>query len=214
MSTRQKIHSGFTLVEISIAVTLVVILALAILTTINPIAQIFKGYDTRRKADLAMLKTAFESYYADYDCYPPATILNNCGGAELQPYLSQIPCDPNDKTPYKIFTLPEGSACPQKYAIYAPILSFFDKLADSIPSCPQTFAVYSSDILNVEIAEGCSSVRTCATLYGCKSGFCTIVSQDSVSPSCHPTSCYADCGGRDCQETFPNGSYVNECVAF
>ena len=116
-------------------------LALPLFTTINPIAQIFKGYDTRRKADLAMLKTAFESYYADYDCYPPATILNNCGGADLQPYLSQIPCDPNDKTPYKIFTLPEGSACPQKYAIYAPILSFFDKLADSIPSCPQTFAV-------------------------------------------------------------------------
>lgn len=190
--------SGYTLVEITIVVTIVVIISLLVLIGIGPMAQIFKGYDARRKADLASLKIAFEDYYNDHECYPPASILNNCGSAELQPYLNAIPCNPDGNKPYTLFLVPEGSACPQKYAIYAPLIAFFDKLADSIPGCPNTFAAYSSDLLNLELIQGCTGKKGCANKYGCNEmGSCVIVAVDSNSP-CSPWSCDSDCG-LDCK---------------
>ena len=62
-------HQGFTLVEIMIVVSLIVIIAIALLGGINPLQQFFRGYDTVRKSDLAKLKSAFENYYNDHDCY-------------------------------------------------------------------------------------------------------------------------------------------------
>lgn len=212
MFSKHKLHSGFTLAEISIVVTIVVILALAVLIGLNPIAQIVKGYDTRRKADLAMIKTAFESYYADHDCYPAASILTHCGGTDLRPYLNTIPCDPNDNTPYKIYTVPENSDCPQQFAVYAPILAFFDRLANTIPTCPKTYAVYSSDMLNADIIAGCSGVKSCARKYGCQNGYCVVVAEDT-QVACSPWSCDPDCG-LDCSLQRPDESYVNECTPF
>ena len=88
-----KNTKGFTLIEIMIVFTI-----LAVLTVMGFIAwqnQAAKARDARRKTDLKRLATAFEDYYADTAAYPPATIIDNCGGAELKPYLDQpIPCDP------------------------------------------------------------------------------------------------------------------------
>ena len=208
MSTRQNIHSGFTITEIMIVSTLVVLLGLAILTTINPIAQIFKGYDARRKADLASIKIAFENYYSDHACYPSQDILKNCGSGDLHPYLNAIPCNPNGNVPYKVYLLPEDSICPQKYAIYAPIIAFFDKLSSSIPGCPDTMAVYSTDMTNTDIANGCGARPSCVIKYGCRSGVCEIVAQDVPAP-CPNYSCDTDCG-RSCLST--QGAPINECV--
>lgn len=206
-------HSGFTLTEVLIVVTLLVIIGLLLLTSLNPLAQIFKGYDTRRKADLALLKIAFENYYADHDCYPSPDVLKQCGSDALKPYLAAIPCNPNGNVPYTVYTVPTDSACPQEFAIYAPIISFFDKVANSIPNCPQTYAVYSTNMLNVDIIKGCSGVTICATKYGCKNGYCSIVAQDTAA-TCSPSFCDSDCGGTNCQATRPDGSYINECIAF
>ena len=71
--------------------------------------QIDKGRDAQRKSDLTAIRKAFEEYYNDHDCYPPADILNNCGGPELQPYLRAIPCDPSSHQPY--LYVPESNIC-------------------------------------------------------------------------------------------------------
>lgn len=92
---------GFTLAEILIAVSLIMLLLFVIFVSWR--RQIDRGNDLRRKSDLAAIKRAFEEYYNDKGCYPPVTLMdeaNDCGSANLQPYLAAVPCDPVTKEPY------------------------------------------------------------------------------------------------------------------
>lgn len=94
-------HSAFTLIEL-----LVVIAILATLLIISFGSwrnQIDKARDADRKADLQRLSVAFEDYFNDHECYPPAAWFDapdDCGSDNLQPYLDKIPCDPVTKQPY------------------------------------------------------------------------------------------------------------------
>lgn len=209
----KKIHPGFTLAELLIVVSIVVILGIIALIGINPSAQIFRGFDTRRRADLNKIKIAFEGYYSDKGCYPPASVLSQCGSNALSPYLPSIPCDPNDGTPYKIKIVPEDSVCPQAFAIYTTLYSFFSKLSTQIDNCPDTFAVYSENMNNVDLIQGCSGVLTCVNKYGCINGSCALVAVDQPAP-CRPSYCDSDCGEVNCQQTNKSGRFINECVSF
>lgn len=104
-----KSGAGFTLTELLIAVSIVILLLLLIL--INWRIQIDRGHDVLRKKHLTDIKRAFEEYYNDKGCYPPATILSICGGPELQPYLQTIPCDPTSKLPYKYVPVDDSNLC-------------------------------------------------------------------------------------------------------
>ena len=98
MPRLHKSKNGFTLIELLIVITIVGLLTtMAIFTLMNNLG---KSRDSKRKADLDRIKIAFEEYYADENTYPPDTILTDCGGATLKPYLSTIPCDPRTKQPY------------------------------------------------------------------------------------------------------------------
>lgn len=227
MTTKQ--HKGFTIAEIQVVVIIIVILGLAVLIGINPIAQIFKGFDARRKADLNKIKIALEAYYADHECYPNFPLVDSqnrpsyaCDSDILKPYLTSMPCDPSTKQPYTLFLTPAGSTCPQNYAIYAQIYSFFDNQANSIDYCPDTVAMYSAGMRNVDIIEGCSSRQICFTWYGCQNGACVPVAQDQL-PSCSPAYCDSDCSPVtqpdgsvvDCSTINPEtGEYTRACVEF
>lgn len=206
-----KNHRGFTLSEVMIVVSILVIISILLLIGLNPMAQFLKGFDTRRKDDLHKLKIAFEAYYADHECYPPKTVLDQCGSAVLKPYLNAIPCDPDDGLPYDLAIYPDNSVCPQQYAIYAPIMSFYDKDANNIPGCPKTIAVNSPDMENVDISAGCGVSRECYYLYGCVRGACVQVAEGGTSV-CSPTYCESDCGGVQCSAKNLQDEYVNECV--
>lgn len=101
-------RDGFTLSELLLAIAIVAILLILLLIGLR--LQIARAYDARRKTDLDKIRRAFEEYYNDNDCYPPSTILNNCGGPELRPYLAEIPCDPVTKQPYLYVPL-SGNQC-------------------------------------------------------------------------------------------------------
>jgi len=206
-----KINSGFTLSEVLIVVTLIVILSLGVLLAMNPLSQFLKGYDSVRKADLSKLKTAFENYYSDHDCYPSQSILSQCGSAALAPYLDIVPCDPNTKEPYELYLLPVDSSCAQKFAIYADLSSTVDARGDNIKYCPDTIAVASTDMNYTDIIKGCSGTQLCQTIYGCKNGACVVVAEDSI-PACSPNSCDPTCG-VDCSKKNRRGAYTNECRA-
>ncbi|MCB9813499.1 MAG: prepilin-type N-terminal cleavage/methylation domain-containing protein [Pseudomonadales bacterium] len=96
-------NSGFTLIELLIVVAILAILIMMAISTLPK--QLEKARDSERKSDLQKIKIAFENYHNDNGCYPPANVLNNCGGTspanhELSPYLQNIPCDPKDEKPY------------------------------------------------------------------------------------------------------------------
>lgn len=202
-----RTQRGFTMTELLIVVSIIVILAITILVAINPMAQIFKGYDSRRKADLQKIKIALENYYADHDCYPKFPMVDErnhptyiCGSDFLKPYLPSMPCDPNTQKPYTIFLSPGNSTCPQQFAVYAQIYAFFDKDASAIPYCPKTIAVGSPGLTVGQMSAGCSEVEICANYYGCKDGSCQWISAYDI-PACTPHYCTQDCGQGSPSET-------------
>jgi prepilin-type N-terminal cleavage/methylation domain-containing protein len=212
MSQNSRFNRGFTLAELLVVVTIIVIIALGLLMTINPFIQFLKGYDTVRRSDLNKLKTAFENYYSEHDCYPDQTILSQCGSSALSPYLDIVPCDPTSKEPYKVKILPANTSCPQKFSIYANISNTADVKANEIKYCKNTIAASSPDMNYVDIVNGCSGIQLCKIMYGCVRGTCSIIAQDSI-PTCSPNSCDPTCG-TDCSKKNRKGAYTNECKAF
>jgi general secretion pathway protein G len=96
---------GFTLIEILIVITIIAILGIFISNSFTN--NRIKAENSRIKSDLYRLKIAFEDYYNDHNCYPPAAWFDkadDCGSAQLTPYLAQIPCDPHTGMPYKLET--------------------------------------------------------------------------------------------------------------
>jgi prepilin-type N-terminal cleavage/methylation domain-containing protein len=186
----KNIH-GFTLAEILTVITILVVLALAMLTTINPLTQFLKGFDTVRRDDLKKIRIAYENYYADHDCYPPKDTLTHCGGNNLDPYLSSIPCDPNDNTPYSVYMGNDNETCPQRFAIYASFTNKKDAKSDTISLCPDKMVV-SSTMTNFDIIDGCSSRRVCPTpmfdcrnvLVSCRRRYCPVLFTNFCSQNC------------------------------
>jgi len=65
---------GFTLVEMLIVIAIIGVLAVAVLSAINPIEQMRKARDTRRKSNASELLNAVERYYATNEANPPTLV--------------------------------------------------------------------------------------------------------------------------------------------
>jgi len=107
---------GITLIELLIVVSL---LSLIILFSIWMYSkQLARSHDANRKADLEKIRISFEDYYNDNNCYPGPEVLSSCNAGSFSPYLSSIPCDPVNKTPY--LYKPLDDPC-QGYRVYADL---------------------------------------------------------------------------------------------
>lgn len=61
---------GFTMIELLVVIAVIGILAVALLSTLNPLEQIRKGRDTRTRTDLAQLLGGVERYNASLGYFP------------------------------------------------------------------------------------------------------------------------------------------------
>ena len=68
--------AGFTMIELLIVITILGILATAVLSAINPIEQINRGRDTASQSDAEQLINAIERYNAFQEYYPWTTSQN------------------------------------------------------------------------------------------------------------------------------------------
>lgn len=68
------LKEGFTLIELLIVITIVGVLAVAVLSAINPIEQIRRAQDQGMESDAAELLKATERYYTAFFEYPWDTL--------------------------------------------------------------------------------------------------------------------------------------------
>jgi len=61
---------GFTMIELLVVIAVIGVLAVAVLSSINPIEQVNKGRDTRTRSDAAQLLNAVDRYFAIQEIYP------------------------------------------------------------------------------------------------------------------------------------------------
>jgi type IV pilus assembly protein PilA len=66
----KKLSKGFTLIELLIVIAVLGILAVAVLSAINPIEQINRSRDTGSRSDAEQLLGAIDRYYATQGFYP------------------------------------------------------------------------------------------------------------------------------------------------
>lgn len=125
---KTRLQSGLSMIEILVIAAIISILIIIALSMLPQ--QISKGRDGRRKSDLQKIKIAFENYYSDNDCYPPPEILDNCGSADLSPYLASIPCDPQNKSKY--LYAPEGGSCPHYYRVFSNLEVDIDPVIEQL----------------------------------------------------------------------------------
>jgi len=126
MTKNSAPKSGFTLIELLIAVSILILLFM--ITIVSWRNHLNKANDAKRKDDLQRISIAFEEYFSDNNCYPPADILQTCGGDQLQPYLDSVPCDPVYNTPYCYVTDEDSLICFLNYRVLAPLKNISDPI--------------------------------------------------------------------------------------
>lgn len=116
MRSRFTKREGFTLVEILVTSTILMLLMAVTTSSLNIKRNFDAAQDISRKSNLTMLSKAFQQYFIDNKCYPSLAQWGalSCGGIvpdELKPYLSAIPCDP--ETHEKYYYEPLNASCQQ-----------------------------------------------------------------------------------------------------
>jgi prepilin-type N-terminal cleavage/methylation domain-containing protein len=209
MGTKNNRNNAFTLVELLITLSIVVILAVVAMLYLR--GQAFKGNDARRKADIERIKVAVEEYEKDHDCYP---LYVNCGVVQDQPiypYLNDVPCDPVTNSSYT-YDFPDN-ACPAWYRFFSDLE--FDKDPDAMPGIgPNNAYNYVSGSPNAPISEPYNPSSTSSPggggesgFYGCRAGVCVPIdwNENRPGPECDPSfqnsNCYGQCNlspGLEC----------------
>lgn len=147
--------NGFTLIEVLITLALVGVMATGIIIAVNPLSQLQKAQDSKRKSDLSQVQKAVETYYQDNGKYPPSTadfrIKDLDGdtvawGSSWQPYMSVLPKDPTSSKKYVyVSTSTDG----QTYYLYANL----DRGGNDSQACFSTGAACSNAVNNGVTAE-------------------------------------------------------------
>lgn len=111
-------HQGFTLLELLIVISLVGIIAAGLLTILNPLEQLSKAGDAKRKTDLSVIQKALEQYYQDNGSYPPSSsgkIQYNgqdlvWGSSAFGTYLQRLPQDGTAGKTYAYYSTVSGDS--------------------------------------------------------------------------------------------------------
>ena len=120
-----KLLSCFTVIGV------IGVLVIAIVLLVDPITQIQKVNDNKRKSDLAQIQRSLEQYYKDFGRFPPnpgdcLEDVNNCKivrldgrtvewGESFAPYIKILPQDPSKNKTYIYYVKIDG----QSYYMYA-----------------------------------------------------------------------------------------------
>lgn len=139
MYTYRSKKSGFTLIEILVAATIIaVLIAIGTVsyTSINKRAR-----DTRRRSDIEQLRSALEQYRSDSGYYPntgaswvTASTLDPTLVTGATVYIASIPTDPKSTTQSYRYQATNPSGTPTQY--YGYCLTAYFETAEQTDTCP------------------------------------------------------------------------------
>ncbi len=104
---KRRGNSGFTVVELVVAIIVIAILAAISIVAYGNIQR--QARDSERKSDIVQLKIALDKYYAANSQFPAICAADNSGcsvnglATPLAPYLSEIPVDPSGSSNQYIY---------------------------------------------------------------------------------------------------------------
>ncbi|MBI5044484.1 MAG: prepilin-type N-terminal cleavage/methylation domain-containing protein [Candidatus Levybacteria bacterium] len=119
---RQRVL-GFTLVELLTVITILATLIYLSLTFINPVKQLDRIHDAKRKEDVAQIKIALDLYYNDNGCYPASLDFGQPWIESSVTYMRRIPQDSqcsSDPTTCYIYQH-SGSTCPDWSVLFSKL---------------------------------------------------------------------------------------------
>jgi general secretion pathway protein G len=115
--------SGFTIIELLVVITIVGILASAVMFSLNSARQ--RGRDAQRIADIQSIQLALGQYYDANDRYPATIAPANNSPLVTGGYLPSMPLDPLSKTMYSyaafVSTVGAGTAICSSYHLGADL---------------------------------------------------------------------------------------------
>jgi prepilin-type N-terminal cleavage/methylation domain-containing protein len=157
-------NKGFTLIEMTVAIGILGVMAVTAIAVLNPFAQFQKADDAKRKADLSQIQKALESYYQDYQRYPAQI---NSGDYRINDSKLGL-IDWGKSWGLYMNILPKDSVLANHYVYYSPDTN------------GQTYYIYAS--LNKAGSGTCTSSTFCGTGNYC-GGTCNYgVSSPNVTP--------------------------------
>lgn len=97
-----KENKGFTLIELMVAVTIVILLSAVGITSYRAANQ--KGRDGKRKSDINQIRSALEMYRSDVGTYPTGVNWDSMiSTLSTGNYISTIPQDPRSTDGYAYY---------------------------------------------------------------------------------------------------------------
>lgn len=131
MKKLKPAQSGFTLIEILI--TLTVLVLLAVLFLIATRGQISKARDAKRKSDLNKIQKVVEDYYSDHGAYPDGLVCGDTSGTPLAAYIKEFPCDPiNSDEYYYSYAYDFTTAKKMWFKVYAKLENYEDPIISEL----------------------------------------------------------------------------------
>lgn len=85
-------HSGFTLVELLITITIIAILSAIALVSYTSFIK--SSRDAKRQSDVKFIQSALEQYHADQKYYPASITFGNPLVFGSKTYMTKVPNDP------------------------------------------------------------------------------------------------------------------------
>jgi prepilin-type N-terminal cleavage/methylation domain-containing protein len=173
-----KKSKAFTLIELLVAVAIIGILTGFIFVSMN--GAVNSAKDSRRQADLSTISKAILEYYVQHNNVYPYTaststcnLCNNdscsnpCTGfyANIQPYMANIPLDPNGST-YYTYTY---SATP-KFVLKATLSNTYTYQYDSISGF-STISYSSTCAAATNAQVSCSPITISSTEEACQCAY-------------------------------------------
>lgn len=137
---------GISLIELLIVLAVIGLLLLFITPPI--VAQLQKARDGKRKLDINLVQKGLEEFYDSTNCYPER--LPECGKSLLN-VISDMPCDPKNKSFYPYITT--GENCSPYFKVYAKLERIDDPNIKMVgceygcgPNCAYNFGVSSPNV--------------------------------------------------------------------